>query len=501
MSGAKLFTILAAASLLGGCLFDSNDSHFLGGSNPAASVALDTLYPANAQPDRKVELFQPMLDRTLPEGSAATAETFAPVNVKEHSGEVVQYRLTRQRFGSWTAEQEFKWAWFKLQSNFFFYTQLPDTAGLAWKTGDLFSRVHATDSFTNYFDSTRAPSIWNQINTSTKPGAIGVEVHLSATQDTVLVRRVVPGSPAANAGLLPGMAVLAVDDSSLVGDSAIERFSLFAKGDSGTATTFHMLGPQGEFDARMVRVPVAFPTVVADSLSGVGYIGISSFTLETINDKNTYLEFKDALAATKRFAVTILDLRDNHGGVLDLSIKMCDEIISSGVIINEEQRLYDETRRAPFHTMNTYRAAEGGTGEHRRFILLTNHWTASAAEIFVVAVRENLKTPQLGERSYGKGVGQFPVNTPGKGLALVTFLHFTSSTGLDYHKKGLEPDHPDSSSSDSVLIHATQLAATLINSPAPKLSARESRRALQRAKAIEWNRAESLRARREIFLP
>jgi carboxyl-terminal processing protease len=493
MPNAKYLTAATALVLLAGCIFDSQDSHYTGSGN-STSVMLDTLYPTSAQADRNVELYLPIFDHTLPAGSSMPAEVLDPVKVREHSsGQIVQYRLTRQRFGSWGAEQEFKWNYFKLMSNFFFPASLPDTAGLAWQTGDFFKRVHAADSFTNYFDSTRAASIWNQIESSTKPGAIGVEVHLSATQDTVVVRRVVPGSPAALAGIAPGMAILAVDDSSLVGDSAIARFSRFAVGDSGTATAFKMLGPTGEFTAHMVRVPVAFPTVVADSISGVGYIGISSFTLETINDKNTYLEFRDALAATRRFAVTILDLRDNHGGVLDLAIRMCDEVIPKGVIINEEQRRYDDDRRVPLLSVNTYTASPGGTGEGRKYILLTNHFTASAAEIFVVATKENLKTPQMGTRSYGKGVGQVPINTPGKGLALVTFLHFRSSTGLDYHRKGLDPDYPDSAGSDSLLTDAAVLARNIVTGSTPKLSAHQSAQTRRQAQAIDFNRRQAIR--------
>src|SRR6185369_11077517 len=129
--------------------------------------------------------------------------------------------------------------------------------------------------------------------------------------------------------------------------SALTRFTRFTTGDSGTVLTLTVLGPSGTSNVRMVKEPVAFPSVMVDSLDGVGYIGIFSFTASTLPGKSTYTEFRDALAATRRFPVTLLDLRDNGGGTLDLTIRMCDEILSNGIIIHELQRKVETNGVAP----------------------------------------------------------------------------------------------------------------------------------------------------------
>lgn len=498
--------LLAAAFSLSavGCLFDSGYTVNNQGSQGVTSKNLDTVVGSGVTPDRTVDLYQPIFDTlNYKPGRAGTEDVLAPVNIKESDGKVVRYRLTRQRFGSWSPDLEFKWNWFLLQSNFLFPGGLPDTVGMAAQTKSLYDKVHAEDNFTNYFDSAAAPSIWNRINTSTKPGAVGVMVKLNKAGDTVQIQYVVPDSPAGRAGFAKNMAILAVNDSAITGDSALERFQRFSTGDSGTAVRFSVLAPGGSpREHNLVRMPVAFPTVIVDSLSGVGYISINGFTPNTVGEQSTYTEFQDALAATKRFPVTILDLRDNGGGSLDVALKMCDEVLTEGtVIIRELQRRFVDATRAPMQTEITTAATAGGTGElgadkaRRRYLLLGNGGSASASEIMLVALKEGAQAPLMGEKTYGKGVGQTVRNTPGKGLALITFLKFTSASRLDYHKHGLIPDVPDSASGDDLLAHAAEKALSLatVAKAGAKVSAAERRSLRRAAGLVEWNRRQAIR--------
>jgi C-terminal peptidase prc len=495
---------LAAAGLIAGCLFDSRYSvQELGGPVANTSV-LDTVVGGDPASARTVDLYQPMLDPGLKPGQASAPEVSGPVNVKDHedSGRIVRYRLTRQRFGSWGPDLEFKWNWYQLQANWLFPKALPDTAGLAAATEKLYASLHGEDPFTRYFDSAAAPGIWNLINNSTKPGAVGVMVKPDPTGDTVLVELVVSGSPADRAGIAKGMAILAVDDSSVVGDSALARFARFNSGDSGTSVRLTFLPPGGTPQTRqLVRVPVAFPTVLVDSLDGVAHLTLTGFTPNTVGEKSTWTELRDALKATRRFPATILDLRDNGGGALDIALRMCDEIIPAGrVIIRQVQRRFDEMALAPIATEIVEVATDGGAGEKaadgapRKYLLLANGGTASAAEIFTVSLREGVGAPLMGLKTYGKGVGQTVRKTPGNGLSLITFLKFTSSSRLDYHKHGLDPDYPDSAVGDALLGHAVLKAKALAGIPgAAKRSAAGDRALAAAAAAAEWNRKQALR--------
>ncbi len=512
MPARSRLALVAMPLLAAGCIFDSHYSVQDGLGPVAKSQVLDTVVGGSAVPVRRVDLYQPLLDLTLKPGQTASPETFEPVNVKDHedSGRIVQYRMTRQRFGSWSPELEFKWNWYQLQANWIFPRELPDTSGMAGGTAALYDKLHGEDRFTRYFDSAAAPGIWNLINNSTKPGAVGVMVKSNGTGDTVLVKMVVAGSPADRAGMAKGMAIVAVGDSSVTGDSALTRFARLNSGDSGSSVRLTFLAPGGTPITReLVRVPVAFPTVLVDSLDGVAYLTITGFTPNTLDQKSTWTELRDALIATRRFPATILDLRDNGGGALDVAMLMCDEIIPAGkVIIRQVQRRFDELALAPIATEIADVATGGGVGEQaadgsaRKYLLLADSGTASAAEIFVVSLREGAGVPLMGIKTFGKGVGQIVKNTPGKGLSLITFLKFTSASGLDYHKHGLEPDFPDSAFGDSLLPHAVAKAKELAQThAAAKRSAAEDKALRAAAAAAEWNRKQALRPGVKELLP
>lgn len=497
-------TALAVAVFAAGCLFDSQYSLQDGGAQGVKTEVLDTIVRGDATPYRTVDLFQPLLDPGLKPGQVAAPEISKPVNVKDHndSGRIVQYRFTRQRFGSWSPELEFKWNWFQLRANWIFPASLPDTAGMSRQTPKLYEALHDEDPFTRYFDSAAAPGIRNLLNNSTKPGAIGVMVGSNPAGDTVRVKLVVAGSPADRAGIAKGMAILAVNDSSVIGDSALQRFARLNSGDSGSTVSLTVQAPGGEPSVRhLTRVPVAFPTVIVDSLDGVAYLGITGFTPSTVGGKSTWTELRDALALTRRYPATILDLRDNGGGSLDVAMRMCDEIVPADrVIIREVQRRFDELALAPIETEIATIATGGGAGEKgadgkdRKFLLLANGGTASASEIFIVALREGAGAPLMGQKTYGKGVGQNVRNTPGSGLSLITFLKFTSAARLDYHKIGLQPEYPDSAVGDQLLANAVRQAkAATEGRPAAKLSANGERALAAAAAAAEWNRKQAFR--------
>ena len=481
-----------------GCLFDSGESTL-----PKRPELLDSIYPGNAVPVRTFELFQPVLDSNLAPDRSSSPRISKPVNVKDfYTGQVVQYRLTTQRFGSWSPELEFRWNYFLLQSNFLYPPDsLPDTAGLEGKTPALYRGMVPRDRFTSYYDSVHAEAQLKSVISSTRSGALGLRVRLTPGGDSLEIGQVVAASPAGRAGLRNGMRILAVNDSSVFGDSALERFQRFSKGDSGTAVELTLLASGSTRKALLVKEPVAFPSVMADSLDGVGYIAIYSFTSQTLAGQSTHSEFLTALAATRRFPVTILDLRENGGGAVDLTLRMADELVPSGVLIREQQREFDVQAGAPLLTTLAYTARSGGKGEGRRFVLMADSLSASASEIFLSAVREGIGSPFLGTRTYGKGVGQVVRHTPGHGLAFITFLKFISRSGEVYHRKGLQPDHPDTSGASLMLAHAVELAHTLVPEAAGKAGAGKAGAAKtgsrlrdleSQAALLEWNRRQGV---------
>src|SRR5690606_34635775 len=139
-------------------------------------------------------------------------------------------------------------------------------------------------------------------------------------------------------------------------------------------------------------------------------------------------------------------------------------------------------------TETAYHATPGGAGAGRSFVLLADEGTASASEIFIAALRENLGAPLVGSRTYGKGVGQASINTPGGGIAIVTYGTARTASGADYNGVGLAPTHPSTEKPDAMLAQAAAVAVpgALARVAADGLAAR-------RAGVITWNRRQALR--------
>jgi C-terminal peptidase prc len=398
---------------------------------------------------------------------------------------VVEYRSSRRGYGSWNAERERQLHLFLLRGFFLEPGVFEDITGLT-NIDSLYARARRRDIHTRHIDSAEAAEYRRQIRTTVRPRVIGIQIRLNDAGDTIFLELVAPGSPAHKAGLRRGMPVLAVGDSAVTGDSALTRFVRFVEADTTTAR-LTVGTSQGPLTKTMVRDTVSFPTVLADSLGGAGYIAIFSFTQNTVEGGSTYEEFRRALDATRRFPSTVLDLRGNGGGSLPVVLRMCDEVLSGGVIIRLIERGLQGG--ASVRTETAYRANRGEKHEGRAFVLLADDGSASASEIFIAALRENLQSPFVGASTYGKGVGQASFDTPGGGVAVITYGTARTASGLDYNGTGLAPTHPSTLKPDAMLVQAAGVAV-------PGALARRVDEAVETsalATVIDWNRRQAIR--------
>jgi C-terminal processing protease CtpA/Prc len=181
---------------------------------------------------------------------------------------------------------------------------------------------------------------------------------------------------------------------------------------------------------------------IADSTA---YLGISQF------DANTYYEFGLYIDSMNSCRNIIFDLRDNTGG----SLSAVDSIIQSilphnTAYIKERYRDYNYTNltasTVDWQTQKTsYSNLQyGAIASGKRIVVLTNRYTASAAELMAAALKDGLNATLVGDTSYGKGMGQviIPRQIWGKTNVKITFLLIqgvSNRTG-NYHRKGIVPD-------------------------------------------------------------
>jgi carboxyl-terminal processing protease len=484
-SRLSLYLLGFAALTLGACIF-SPDPVPKSPYPTAETTPYDTLTDVAATV--VVELFEPYFNSRLAPGEESSLLQGYPVRVKEHgTGRVIEYRPSQRGYGTWNAELERKLHLFLLRGFFLKAGIFEDTTGLG-HIDSLYARAALHDTHTRRIDSADAEEYKRLSRTTVRPRVFGFQIRFNDTEDTLFIDLVAPGSPAHQAGLRRNMAILAVNDSDVTGDSAYTRFVRFVQADT-VSTKFTVLGPQGTLTQNIGRDSVNFPTVVTDSIGGAGYISIYSFTQSTINGGSTASEFAKALQATRHFPATVLDLRGNGGGSLGVVLQMCDAVLSSGVIIRLIERNLEGG--ASVRTESAYRATAGSKDEGRSFVLLADGGSASASEIFIAALRDNLNTPFVGSHTYGKGVGQASFDTPGGEIAIMTYGTALTANRLDYNGTGLQPTIPSTAKPDAMLLQAANVAVP--GALAKRAAEGFARSDAQRAGVITWNRGQALR--------
>jgi carboxyl-terminal processing protease len=131
-------------------------------------------------------------------------------------------------------------------------------------------------------------------------------------------------------------------------------------------------------------------------------------------------------------AALVLDLRNNSGGLLQESVEVASQFISSGVIVYERDRKDEH----PFD------AQPGGVATDLPLAVLVNPGTASAAELVAGAIQDRDRGILVGQTTFGKGSVQQIFR-----LSDDSSLHITSAEWFtpDRHTlegAGLEPDIP-----------------------------------------------------------
>jgi hypothetical protein len=233
---------------------------------------------------------------------------------------------------------------------------------------------------------------------------------------------------------------------------------------SGTASITY---PYRDTTVYWVRVRSS----LADS---TGYLGISQF------DSYTYYEFSQFIDSLNSCKNIIFDLRDNTGGDLTAVDSIVQNILPGNTkYIQERCRTYDSDKRvASTQDWTTLVSTIYHSNfKNKRIVVLTNRYTASAAEFMAAALKDGYKGSHsvdtvtlVGDTTYGKGMGQIiiPRQVWGKTNLKITFLFIKgvkNRTGA-YHRKGIVPDivSPSHFSSDSIAIEAAytnQLLAAL----------------------------------------
>jgi carboxyl-terminal processing protease len=250
----------------------------------------------------------------------------------------------------------------------------------------------------------------------------GVGIEFNLFDDTISVVTPLTGGPAASVGIQTGDQILAVDKVNLAGIHVTnEQVFSRLRGPKGSKTvlTVKRAGEPELIEFTLLRARIASSSVEVAYMidSRTGFLKINRFA------KNTYTEFRGALARLKRRGMRrlILDLRGNPGGYMDQATEIADEFLSG------EKRIVYTDGKGDRYDVETL-AEEEGVFEEGPLVVLIDEGSASASEIVAGALQDNDRALIVGRRSFGKGLVQQIIALPdGSELRLTTARYYTPS--------------------------------------------------------------------------
>ena len=269
---------------------------------------------------------------------------------------------------------------------------------------------------------------------------IGVSVTLLESGYAEILQ-VFAGSPAEDAGLLPGDILVAIEgeDFAVIGYSdAIDMI----RGVEGTNVTVTIERDGECFDVTMPRRRVTEQTVDYRMLSGnVGYIRISSF------DDTTYTQFVEAHRALDAEGAEsfVFDLRNNPGGTLTSVVAVLEYILPDGHIVklnykNDSDDMLISSIYDYYPAFMNERTYYGGHAITEPMVVLANGNTASAGELFTSSLMDYGVATVIGEQTFGKGVGQTSAMMGRDGSALIlTVFSYDPPVQPNYDGVGIVP--------------------------------------------------------------
>lgn len=242
---------------------------------------------------------------------------------------------------------------------------------------------------------------------------VGIGVTVSyEREEGLLILEVTPGSPAEEAGLLPGEVITRAEGVSLAGEGRYQG-SEYIRGEAGTTAVLEVLGTGGATRTVEVRrEAVATDPVSYEMLEdSVGYVKLANFYENSAQRLKEAVEDLQAQGAR----ALVFDMRNNGGGYLTQLTEMLDFLLPEGpIFISRSRSGREEVIQSDAACVDLPMA------------VLVNKDTYSAAEFFAAQLQEDGAAVIVGVPTSGKGYSQQTFPLPhGGALNISTAAYFT----------------------------------------------------------------------------
>jgi carboxyl-terminal processing protease len=278
------------------------------------------------------------------------------------------------------------------------------------------------------------PEEFNELKIGIEGHFAGVGVEVASRHGFIVVIAPIVGTPAWEAGVLPGDKIVKIDDV-FVKDFSLSEVVKRLRGRAGTRVKVAVWRDRDKAMHEFVikRAEVVIQDVRDQKVidPGFGYLRIVEFQEKTPQNLDKALEDLKGRGATG----LIIDLRDNPGGLLEQAVEATQRFLEPGApIVTVQGR--DPRQKEVF--VATYKKADVKTP----LVLLINEGSASGSEIMAGALRLQNRAVLVGARTFGKGsVQTIQPLRDGSALKLTTATYVLAN-GACLEENGIIPDVP-----------------------------------------------------------
>lgn len=277
------------------------------------------------------------------------------------------------------------------------------------------------------------------------------------------VVRVIPNGPSDKAGLKSGDHIVAVDGLSMH-NATMKALVEKLRGKPGETVSMDVVRDGQNLNIKVVRGEVKTESVTHKVLTAANGQKIGYIRLEDFSNEQSPQDMVDAVNALNTKKV-IIDLRFNPGGEVQVCMQMVPIFLKEGKMVSMREHQggeYDTTTFSvdkdriyltrTFESDGKSKTAKldrlPAVGADKDIVILVNGHSASAAEMFTGALKDNNRAVVVGERTFGKGIGQSVIPMPnGTSLHITSLRYYTPSGkwlgdgGNSKESYGIDPDY------------------------------------------------------------
>jgi carboxyl-terminal processing protease len=264
-------------------------------------------------------------------------------------------------------------------------------------------------------------------------GYRGIGVYLEYRENRTYIWRVMPGSPAEQAGLKDFDRILEIDDFTIDGldaEAAENHAARRIRGPAGTVVrlTIQRAGETRPLVIAVTRRSIIIPVVTYTMLTGkIGYIRIWGFGADVA--KKFVAAVNDL--KVKGMGALVIDVRHNGGGLVDEMQKILSAILPAKAPV----------LRAAFKDRSEIIRTSGNSvlDPALPLVVLVDEASASASEITAAAIKEYRRGVVIGSRTRGAAEMSVYLGLPGGAAMSVTIARLRTGMGARLEKIGVLP--------------------------------------------------------------